>query len=682
MNTFLIVLIILETVALILLGFVFFRNNKAYLRIIKKAERITKGELNVEDILTGDSKGNPDIIAGSFDAIKNNLMTFIESTKVNVITLSDAIEVLSRSVNANQAGNEQIAQGVTEVAQKSVEQLDMVEKNVQLIESNKNQVEEIEELMKSIRQKLDDTVNTSKKGIQEIGTYAKDVDQITNDLSNINVIMEKFNDEIRQIEEVGDFILSINNQLMMLALNASIEAARAGQAGKGFVVVADQMNKMSADTKEGMEKITGILGEIINSSTEVNESIHNCESAFNKSKETFEIVDQSFKTINEQAFTIHSSVQEISSMTGRIADNSKELQVQSDGLYDASHQISETTHEIAAASEETAAESSQISVNVNSLNGMLGDIQNLLKQFNTAVVPTEKTASKEIKIAFLTMLDNEFWFGVRKGAFFAKNELNGKKVLIDYIPLGTDDHVKLEDQVHDKIQDLIRKNYDGIIFPGFLNAAVRDLQDAISKGIKVISFNCDCNPSVKRLAVFSPNGFEAGSIAGKQMVKALSRHGNISIITGDLAIQVNKERRDGFMKKISAEKNMHVVSEDALPDVADTVYKKAIERLEQFPDLSAIYVTSGLQASVAKAIEDKHRTGKVVVVGFDDNQEIFKFIKKGIIYATITQDPFGQGHDPIIWLYNHLVTGESFPQEQMGCRLSVINQKNVANLIM
>lgn len=681
MNTLLIVLVIIEAIALIVLAFFLTKSSLAYRKIMKKAELIVQGKLDVEDMLVEGSKNSAAVMASAFDSIKNNLLTFIEATKVNVITLSDAIEVLSSSVDANLAGNEQIAEGVTAVAQKSSDQLEMVEKNMELIESSNIQVQEIEKAMLQIKEKLDETVQTSKKGMSEVNEYSADINVISEDLARINQIMEQLNAEIKQIEEVGDFIIGINNKLMLLAFNASIEAARAGQAGRGFVVVADEMNKMSIDTKEGMEKITRIVGEIIGSSNEVNNSIKNCENAFNQSKSTFESVDASFKSINQQAFDIHDSVQAISGKTGMIAENSNELKHQADGLYEASHQISERTLEVAAASEETAAESSQISVNVGELSGMLSGIQTLLKQFNTAVVPAQKDSSKKIKIAFFTMLDNEFWYGVRRGVFYAMKELADKNIFIDYIPLGLDPNKPQEDQMNEKLQECINESYDGIIFPGFVTYADRALNDAIARGIKVLAFNCECSPAVKRLAVFSPNGYEAGGIAAKHMEKALNKKGNIAIISGDITIQVNKDRKEGFLNKLASYKGIHIISDDVVADTAEATFQKTVERLKRFPDIDAFYVTTGFQTAIAKAIEDLGMKGKVVTVGFDDNQEIFEYIKKGIIYATITQDPFGQGHDPIVWMYNHVVAGEQFPKEQMGCRLSVITNENVGNLI-
>ncbi len=682
MLTVLITLVAVETAAVIVLGFILVKSNLSYRRISNKADMVAKGKLDVEDIqLGGGRKNNATVLAGGFDSIKNNLLTFIEATKVNVITLSDAINVLSRSVGANQAGNEQIAEGVTAVAQKTAEQMDLVVQNLELIESSNLQMQEIYESVSDIKERLDETAQTSKKSIEEINGYSADIDAVSQDLSNINQILDKFNEEIRQIEEVGDFIIGINNQLTLLALNGSIEAARVGEAGKGFAVVVDQMNAMSNDTKNGMGTIRELLEGIVASSQQFNESIQKCEAAFNQSKETFGGVSQSLYSISQQAFDVQGSVQAIADKTGIIAENSGDLKIQADKLYNATQQITEKTHEIAAASEETAAESSQIGENVEALNGMLGSIQNLLGQFNTSVLPTSKTGRKQIKIAFLTMLDNDFWYGVRRGVYYAEKELEGRNVLIDYHPFDGELAMPLDQQVADKIQQCINEQYDGIIFAGFLGGATQRLKEAISRGLKVVAFNCDCSPEVKRLAYFSPDGREAGALAAKCMEKALNKKGNIVLATGDLAIQVNQDRRDGFMDKISSCKGIHVIEEFAEKDVPELVYQRAVHCLKKHTELDAIYVTSGLQATVAKAIEDCGRKNSVITVGFDDNQEIYAYIEKGIIYATITQDPFGQGHDPIVWLYNHLVTGEAFPKENMGCRLSVVDRENVGNLV-
>ena len=134
MELFLLILAVVEFLAIAFLIFILVKNNRAYSEIVEKSRQIVQGKLNVDDIKVGEAKSTSNIIAGSVNAIKSNLMTFVEATKGNVIVLSDAIDVLSKSADANQMGNEQIASGVTAVAGKTSEQFELVKDNLELTE--------------------------------------------------------------------------------------------------------------------------------------------------------------------------------------------------------------------------------------------------------------------------------------------------------------------------------------------------------------------------------------------------------------------------------------------------------------------------------------------------------------------------------------------------------------------
>lgn len=674
------VIAIIEAVILVVLTVVLITSSLSHRMIMKKAALIVKGQLNVEDIRVLGKKGSSAVMASAFNSIKSNLLTFIEETKGNVVTLSDATEVLTKSVVANQSGNEQIAGGVTTVVGKVNEQLDLVKTNLDVIEANNAQMQEIDCSANKIIELLDDTVGVSEKGLENLGDYEKDIDAISQELEKSNELLTQFNEDIKSIKGVSDLIIGINNQLRLLAINASIEAARAGQVGKGFEVVAQEMKEMSDRTDQGMEEITKIVESVIDSSKDVNNSIKTCEDTFIQSNETFREVSNSFQTINQQASEIQGGINEISKKIDSITRNLDDSKEQASQLLDASQLISNSTHEIAAASEETAAESMHISENVENLSGMLSGIQNLLKQFNTAVVPAEGDYDRKVKIAFLSMLDNDFWYGVRRGVFYAQKELADTNATVDYLPFYTVGEER-DQQVKDQIIECINQRVDGIILPGFLDGGNEYLAQAINNGIKVIAFNCDCSPDIKRLACFSPNSREAGALAAESMQKALGRRGKIAVMTGPLSIGVNRDRKDSFLKKLSSYNGLRVVADIGVEDDADDVYRKTISCLENRPDIDAIYITTGMAISAAKAVEDLGLEGRVCVVGFDHNQEIFAYIKKGIIAAAIGQDPFGQGHDPIIWMYNLLVTGDALPKEFMPCRLSVVDKSNVENLI-
>lgn len=680
MEILLIVLVVLEAIAIIALLIALVKNNHAYKAIVDKGQQIVKGKLNVEDIQVEEGKGTSTIIASSINAIKSNLLTFVEATKGNVIILSDAIDVLSKSVEANQKGNEQIADGVTNVAGKTAEQFEIVKDNLALIESNNEQMQNVEQSMQSIRALLDETVVNCTEGITKLEGYEKDMNAMSVELNNIDEILTAFNAEIKRIEEVGDFIIGISEQLKLLAFNASIEAARAGQAGRGFAVVADEMNDMSAKTKDGMDTINKIVREIITSSKQVNDSIRTCEDTYNKSKDTFERVNSSFRSINEQSQDIHNMMQDVSAKFEVMSDNSIATKKKATKLFDTSQAISESTHEIAAVSEEVAAESSKIATHTEKLGGMLMGIQGLLGQFNTAIVPLNSKRQKPVKILLMSMYDNDFWYGVGRGANYAVRELLSVGGIAEYVPLVPGPGGDLDAMVAQVMRDAIERNFDGIIFPGFLNVGTV-APEAIAKGIKLMSFNCDCGADVKRVACLRPDPAEPGHLAAESLAKNLNRKGNVVMLTGNLDVGVNVERSESFKKTIAGFKGINIVDEVFIADDADDVYRKTMNVLRSRENIQALFITNGFPTSAAKAIEDCGKQGKVELYAFDHNQEIFTYIKRGIIAAAIGQDAFGQGHDPIIWLYNNIAADEAFPGEFIPCRLSVVDRSNVESLI-
>ena len=125
---------------------------------------------------------------------------------------------------------------------------------------------------------------------------------------------------------------------------------------------------------------------------------------------------------------------------------------------------------------------------------------------------------------------------------------------------------------------------------------------------------------------------------------------------------------------------MKIVDEVTVADNADEVYRTAKAALEKHPETNVVFITNGFPLSVTKAIRDLGKVGKVRLVCFDHNQEIFAEIKAGVIAAAIGQDAFGQGHDPIIWLYNNIVAGDRL-DNYIPCRLSVVDRSNVDSLV-
>jgi methyl-accepting chemotaxis protein/ribose transport system substrate-binding protein len=680
MTVFWIVIAVIELI-IIIVGLVFsIINKKNQSVMVDNAQQLVKGRLNIDDIPVSGNKSSFDIVSSGLNLIKSNLLTFIEATKQNTVVLSDAIDKLSSNMEANQVGSNKIAKNTLRVEERTAKQLEMVQDNMAVIESNSAQIEEIGESMKRIGEMLKDTAKISTEGMSNLEGYANEMDAVSKDLNNINSTLNRFNDQIQKVYEVGDFIVGISNQLKLLSFNASIEAARAGQAGKGFAVVADEMTDMSEQTRDGMERINAILSDIMQSSSGVTESIAKCTDTYNNSKSTFGEVTRSFTTINTNSIETQDKVSKITDMFTVMEGNSEQSKTIATQLYEAAHDINEMTGEIASISQEVSSEATQLGDNTVALDGMLAGIQRLLRRFDTGVLPTRNKPNKEIKIAMLSMYDNDFWYGVKRGANYALKELAELNAKVKFVPLIAGD-TDFDEMVRGNIRSLIADGYDAIIYPGFLGGLDSVLEQAKAKGIKLMTFNCDCaNPSL-RLACLKSDSISQGEMAAKAAADLIGKNGQVGILMGDPTIIGNVERKQGFIDKISKYKGIKISGEVVVEDDGEDVYKKTKAWLEKDSAVQILFLTNGFPEDAARAVVDAKRSGKTMIIGFDLNPALFPYIKNGSIGTIISQDSFGQGHDPIVMMYNHIVDRKPFPAEVISCRASVADASNIDDLI-
>lgn len=669
-------IIIIELILAITLLFTLFRFFKAIDTVNNQAEQLAHGKLNISDILPGEARGL-EILARAFNDMKSNLLSFIELTKTNIITISDAIDNVSKSMDNSYLGNEQIATSMGNVAEKAQEQSQLMSETMAKIDEVGKRIENITSSVEVVEASVAKTVHATTVGVQNLDEYFEQINVISDNLNSTSEYIKKLNQDITQIDQIGKFIIQISEQLKLLGLNASVEAAKAGESGKGFAVVAHEMNLLSTATKESIGKINTILKNIDLSSSFVSNSIDSCVENYSASKEIFRSIKESFDIIINNANALEKDIKTVYNEISIINTSTHDISNMSLLLHQASEEISNKTQEVAAVTEEELAELEEVNTYTSSLQNMLSGIENLVKRFRTSVVPVQAVSTKQLHITFISPLDHDFWYGVRQGVLYAQKVLSNKNVIIDYQGIKQD----VGPGIKKAVEEAIENRTDGIIIPGFVSDLIPMLETASRKGIPYMVYNCDFPEQTSRIAYFGPNVDSAGTLAAQLMAKTLDGKGEILLLTGGLDAYIHRTRRDTILAELKKYKGIKIYGEARCADNPDQTYSTTKDFLRQNGNIRGIFVTGGTMAATAKAVEDAGFTGKTFVVCFDYNKEIYEYIRKGIISAAIGQDPFGQGHDPIIYLYNMLVTGEKPESEIIWTRLEVVDQHNVNDLL-
>lgn len=638
--------------------------------IDNNAIQLSQGTLNINDIISEKTKGL-EVLTSAVNDMKRNLLSYIESTKSNVIILSDAVDKVTKSLDMSYKGNEQIAANISIVAEKAQEQLKIADDTLKGIEDVSLRANRITSTLANIEEFVEDTVKLAVNGSAHLNKYDEQMEVISTNLADTANFIETLNTHLTDINQFGSLIMTITGQLNLLSLNSRVEAARAGEAGRGFSVVALEMNKLSAATKDSVTEINKLLINISKSNTKVSESIGNVSESFAISKSIFATVKESFFTINKNADILNTDMKKVYEESLMISENTKSISEKGAILFTSSNEISSITEDVAAVTQEELAENEEINTQALSLKNMLSSIEGLIKRYKTSVSPVVQASPKKLKLIMMSPLDHPFWQSVRQGALYAQTELKGKNVEIEYIGFE-----KADQTLINTLNEKIDAGCDGLILPGFIRDIEKCVERANQKKIPVIAFNCDFVEGTKRLSYFGPDVHAAGTLAGELLAQGIGEEGEIVIYKGDTTTSINKIRRDSAVAVLQKYKNIKIVSE--VDDLINNtqVYKKLKETLYYLPNLKGIVFIGGGAVGAARAIEELKLVGKIKLFCFDYDAEVIELIKKGIVYKAMGQDPFSQGHDPIIYLYNYLVANE-VPKDVTHTRTEVIDIRSV-----
>lgn len=331
----------------------------------------------------------------------------------------DSVEVLKKITSVSQEVGE-----YTEQNSASIEEINSnVSEFASTEEKLNNSVINIEESSEKSLKILD----SNKTFINDIGEYLL---RVGDDINNLSLSNSKLKVSSNKINEFVAYINQISKQTNLLALNASIEAARAGDAGKGFSVVAQEIRKLSEETEKAVIEIQGILKLIVSDVEESNESTDKCIKGI---KGVQEISDKSSKLVSNIKEILQNIYNSISSLKD-ISSDQKET----------SNQISMAVQTVADAVEKTH------NITVESLKMIMQQETKNNELFNYCDKLSETSASVQV-IASRLKKQNEIIFGINP---FTTPE-NIKNM---YVPILE----KICDSIGYKAKAIIVKDYDAL----------------------------------------------------------------------------------------------------------------------------------------------------------------------------------------------------------------------------
>lgn len=427
---------------------------------IKVINRLLGAKNYVDSIAMGDFytqidnryiKGNDEIteICTSVAQAKTSVGSMIKAVRNNANVVKDGSVLLNKIATDLSVLTEEISASIEEVSENSNRQsLDFKEISNKLTRFS-DEVNIAKDNVHSISQDVSVINGKSLRG-------NKDIEELNNRIVSVNSSFEKFTmsieyvqGDMKNVDEITHIINGISEQINLLAFNAAIEAASAGDAGRGFNVIALEIRKLSDKSKESAQNIYRIINRLMKIINTLVDESQNMDSELGKQKDIIYKASSSFSEISELVTEIVPKISNIDSAFENISQD-KDLIIEN--IYELSEDVkntSESVEQIGFSSLELAKLGEELNSSSDILLYKSDELIDKVRQFRIE----KKDLESELAIDLQTL----------EAKHFELEELNSKKSDLQKIEnLKIDSEVLRESSLIQEIKETIREESEYI----------------------------------------------------------------------------------------------------------------------------------------------------------------------------------------------------------------------------
>lgn len=278
-------------------------------------------------------------------ASKNDTEKLLSDISNLSAKMQEGIEYIHNELSLLNDGSSVTVSAMQDVSAGAMDTANAVQKQLLQTEAIQKQVSTVSSISENIHSSMEHTISVIDDGLNDVNTLVSQVDDSVHNGVDVSEKLKELDHHIKEMNSIIDLISDITSQTSLLALNASIEAARAGDAGRGFSVVASEISHMAGQTSEATEHITDIINNFAATITEVVRVITRMIDGINTEKQSTSNTAGIFNLIKSNSVSVREQLDELT-------DNVMELK-------SANSAISDSIQTISAVSEEVSAHSSQ-----------------------------------------------------------------------------------------------------------------------------------------------------------------------------------------------------------------------------------------------------------------------------------------------------------------------------------
>ncbi len=295
--------------------------------------------------------------------------------------LAASSEELTSSAEQAADVSQSIAESIVKVAGACSEQFDDVQTANEHTKKLTQHMQDFEGNLEETGQQVQKTSDVATEGRQGVATAVTGMQSIQTNVSHIAELIEGLGENSKQIGEIVDTIAGIAEQTNLLALNAAIEAARAGEHGRGFAVVADEVRKLAEQSQEAASEISERIGRIQSSTQEAVDAMHQGLSEVMDGTKTVQGAGTSFDGIASMVGKVAAASQAMQSSVERLTQSIGHIDAAVEEINTKSRSVADEAQTVSAATEEETASMHEIADASRKLAEQAQNLQNAIAVF-------------------------------------------------------------------------------------------------------------------------------------------------------------------------------------------------------------------------------------------------------------------------------------------------------------
>ncbi|MGO0059627.1 methyl-accepting chemotaxis protein [Brevibacillus fluminis] len=348
--------------------------------LLAGVNRISQDDLStkIEVIRTGNEF---ETLAVAFQKMQGNLQAIVKKVSELTNQLSRSSEQLSQTVAQQKVASEQFTISIDEVTSGAQNQLRGAEESARVIEEMALGISRIAEATGEISEASLGTTKEAEAGNRSIQRAVAQMSSIREAVQHSADVVKLLETRSGEIGQIVELITGIASQTNLLALNAAIEAARAGEHGRGFAVVADEVRKLAEQSDASARQISSLIMEIQQETKSAMDAMASVNSNVQEGMSVIETAGQAFQRISKGIESVSGQIVEVSAVSEQMSASSEEVSASVDESATIAAISAQNAEHVATVSKDQLVSIEGLVSSVHSLNEMAMELKGLISRF-------------------------------------------------------------------------------------------------------------------------------------------------------------------------------------------------------------------------------------------------------------------------------------------------------------